>query len=145
MKLTLSAAPAKSMPKTASKALVLLAMLADGKVHRRNDLILYPSLGESIRSALQQLRGDCFSNWLINSVVIDGEKTTGLQLDSRHLSGCFIQDEAARRERRAQLKTVSHKQAVHGRCRELKALHQKNEAQQVYFRSLNAANDPSYK
>jgi hypothetical protein len=143
--LTLSAAPTKSMPKSGSKALVLLSMLANGEVHRRNDLILYPSLGESMRSALQQLRGDRFSNWLINSVITEGEKTTGLQLDSRHLSGCWIQDEAARTERRAQLKTVSYEQAVHGRCRELKALHQKNEAQQEYFMSLGAANDPSYK
>ena len=136
------AAPCKALPKVNTKSYVLLKLLSDSHLHERNNLIQFPALGESMRSALQDLRGDKRSHWLIHSVRVPNSKATSLQLDIRHLSGDPKQDAAARTERRKQLKEKSHKEAKQGRIREPKAFSEMTEAQAEYFKSLGkAAND----
>jgi len=94
-----------------------------------------------MRSALQILRGDGY-HWLINSVFVEGVKTTYLQLDPRHLSGDPQQDAEARLIRKKLLKHESHEQSKQGRRREPKARLEDEAAQAEYFKSLgNAAND----
>lgn len=140
------AAPFAAIPNSYTKAYHLLLWLSDGKKHDRNKLILDPSLGESMRSALQELRGDKLRHWLIHSSVCEhtGEKT--IQLDPRHLSWDTELDAEARRERRKQLKELSAKKATEGRKREPKAIREKAEAQAEYLQSLgDAANEPSFK
>jgi hypothetical protein len=138
----LSAAPNEAIPKSNTKAYHLLLWLIDGKEHDRNKLILDPLLGESLRSALQDLKGDKLSHWLINSDVCEHTRAKTIQLDPRHLSGDIEQDAEARRERRKQFKEVSAKEAKQGRIREPKAVREMSDAQAEYFKSLgNAAND----
>jgi hypothetical protein len=142
----ISAAPNEAMPKSNSKAYHLLLWLIDGKKHGRNKLILDPLLGESLRSALQDLRGDKLSHWLIHSSVCESTGARTIQLDPRHLSGDIEQDAEARRERRKQFKEVSAKEATQGRIRETRALRERGLAQAEYFKSLgDAANEPLFK
>lgn len=137
-----SAVPLEAIPKSNTKAYRLLLILADGKEHDRNRLILDPLLGESMRSALQDLRGDKLLHWLIHSSVCKRTGAKTIQLDPRHLSGDTEQDAEARRERRKQLKEVSAKGATQGRIREPRALRERDLAQAEYFKSLgDAAND----
>jgi hypothetical protein len=141
-----SAVPLEAIPKLNTKAYRLLLILADGIEHDRNRLILDPLLGESMRSALQDLRGDKLLNWLIHSGICGQTGARTILIDPRHLSGDEEQDAAARRERRKQLKEVSAKEAKQGRIREPKAVREMSVAQAEYFKSLgNAANDPSFK
>jgi hypothetical protein len=99
-----------------------------------------------MRSALQDLRGDKRSHWLIHSSICERTHAKTIQLDPRHLSGNAEQDAEARRERRKQLKEVSAKEAKQGRIREPKAVRERGEANAEYFKSLgNAANDPAFK
>jgi hypothetical protein len=138
----LSTAPNEAIPKSNTKAYHLLLWLIDGKEHDRNKLILDPLLGESLRSALQDLRGDKLSHWLIYSSVCDRTGARTIQLDPRHLTGSIEQDAEARRERRKQFKEVSAKQAKQGRIRESRAVREMSDAQAEYFKSLGkAAND----
>tara|TARA_R110002074_G_scaffold300936_3_gene472332 strand:+ start:1774 stop:2229 length:456 start_codon:yes stop_codon:yes gene_type:complete len=138
----LSAAPNEAIPKSNTKAYHLLLWLIDGKEYDRNKLILDPLLGESMRSALQDLRSDKLLNWLIHSSVCEHTGAKTIQLDPRHLSGDIEQDAEARRERRKQFKEVSAKEAKQGRIREPKAVREMSDAQAEYFKSLgNAAND----
>jgi hypothetical protein len=141
-----NAAPLEAIPKSKTKANRLLLILADGKEHDRNKLILDPLLGESMRSALQDLRGDKLLNWLIHSGVCGHSGARTIKLDPRHLSGESEQDAAARRERRKQFKEVSAKEATHGRIRESKAIREMTDAQVDYLMSLgDAVNDPTFK
>jgi hypothetical protein len=140
--LLFSSAPLKAIPKANTKTYKLLSWLSDGKEQDRSKLILDPILGESMRCALQDLRGDKLLNWLIHSSVCEQTGAKTIQLDPRHLSGDIEQDAEARRERRKQLKEVSAKQATQGRLREPKALRERGLAQAEYFKSLgDAAND----
>lgn len=135
------AAPLNAIPRLDSQPFVLLSILADGQVHTRESLVLQPLLGESLRSAIQSLRGDGLRNWHIISVPLDNGKT-GLQLDPRHLLGDPELDSAARRERRKQLKRKSHKDAVQGRKREPKAFKELSEAEKEFLKGLGqSAND----
>jgi hypothetical protein len=144
--IALSAAPHEAIPKADTKAARLLSYLVDGKKHGRNKLILDPLLGESLRSALQDLRGDNYHHWNIISGKDEATGGSFLHLDPRHLSGDIEQDAAARRERRKQLKEVSAKEATQGRIREPKAARERSEAQSEYFMSLgDAANEPTFK
>jgi hypothetical protein len=139
-------APLEAIPKSNTKAYYLLFWLVDGKKHDRNKLIFDPLLGESMRSALQDLRGDKLSHWLIHSSVCERTGAKTIQLDPRHLSGDIEKDAEARRERRKQLKEVSAKEATQGRIREPRALRERGVAQAEYFKSLgDAANEPSFK
>lgn len=142
----LKGAPVNAIPKSNTKSYHLLAVTIDGLPHKRNKLILDPKLGESMRSALQDLRGDKLCHWLIHSDICEltGEGT--IQLDPRHLSGDPEQDAAARRERRKQFKEVSAKEASQGRIREPKAIREMTDAQVDYLMSLgDAVNDPTFK
>ncbi|GAA0831045.1 hypothetical protein GCM10009112_15670 [Marinomonas arenicola] len=131
-------APVDTIPTAKSTgAFKLLNILSDGQAHSRE------SLGESMRSPLQSLRGDRFQYWLIHSVKQDASKTTLLQLDPRHLSGDSEQDAAARLERRRQLKKDSHKQAMQEQQRLPKALAELLKAEKDYLKNLEAANDPT--
>jgi len=142
----LSAAPLEAIPKANTKAYQLLLWVIDGKKHDRSKLILDPKLGETLRVALQDLRGDKLLHWLIHSDVCEHTGAKTIQLDPRHLSGDIEQDAAARRERRKQLKEVSAKEAKQGRIREPKAVREMSLAQAEYFKSLgDAANEPSFK
>jgi hypothetical protein len=78
--------PANALPKSNTKAYRLMSYLVDGKKHDRNKLILDPLLGESMRSALQDLRGDKLSHWLIHSSVCEHTGAKAIQLDPRHFS-----------------------------------------------------------
>ena len=138
----LSAAPLEAIPKANTKAYQLLLWVIDGKKHDRSKLILDPKLGETLRVALQDLRGDKLLHWFIHSDVCEHSGAKTIQLDPRHLSGDKERDAEARRERRKQLKEVSAKEATLGRIREPKALREMNEAQIAYLLSLgDAAND----
>jgi hypothetical protein len=144
--ITLTLAPLEALPKIGTKPHRLLSYLIDGKKHDRNKLISDPLLGESMRSALQGLRGDKLSHWLIHSSICEHTHAKTIQLDPRHLSGNAEQDTEARRERRKQLKEVSAKEAKQGRIREPKAVRERGEANAEYFKSLGkAANDPTFK
>ena len=139
-------APLETIPTQNVSAYKLLQALLDGKAHERDDLVLNTGLGETMRSALQQLKSKSGGYWLIHSVKIEGSNKTLLQLDFRHLSSDVEQDRAARRERRKELGKESYKQAVHGRKREPKAFTEMTEANKEYFKSLgDAANDSNYK
>lgn len=133
--------PLEAIPTGKDKApYIVLKLLADGKPHHRDELTQL--LGETWRSALQSLRGDRFDYWLIHSIKTDNSKTTLLQIDPRHLSGCPKQDAAARLERRKQLKNVSYKEAQQGWKRMPKAHTAMLEADKAYFKNLGeAAND----
>ena len=137
-----NSAPATAIPNIGTKAYTLLKYLADGKQHKRSDLIKHPMLGESLRSAVQSLREDKLNNWLIHSVSIANSKVTTLQLDYRHLTSDPKLDAEARAERKRQYKKKSYDEAKQGRKREPKAYTEMTEAQAEYFKSLgNAAND----
>jgi hypothetical protein len=137
------AAPLEAIPKQNVSAYKLLKALSDCKAYQRDDLALSTGLGETMRSALQQLKSKSGGYWLIHSVKIEGSNKTLLQLDPRHLSDDTEQDRAARRERRKELGKESYKQAVHGRKREPKAFTEMTKANKEYFKSLgDAANDP---
>ena len=134
------AAPLKAIPTSESgAAYITLKLLADGELHNRHELTQL--LGEPWRSGLQRLRGDHFQYWLIHSVKQPNGKSSLLQLDPRHLSGCPKQDAAARLERRKQLKRDSFKEAQQGWKRMPKAHNAMIEADSDYFKSLSAAND----
>lgn len=134
------AAPLKATPTSKSKrAFTTLNVISDGLPHSRDELTKL--LGETFRSALQDLRGDRFQYWLIHSVKQPNGKSSLLQLDPRHLSGCPKQDAAARLERRKQLKRDSFKEAQQGWKRMPKAHNAMIEADSDYFKSLSAAND----
>ncbi|WP_417553015.1 hypothetical protein [Marinomonas fungiae] len=134
-------APLEAIPTSKHKGSnITLKVLSDGKEHHRDELTQL--LGETWRSALQSLRGDRFGYWLIHSIKAENSKTTLLQIDPRHLSGCPKQDAAARLERRKQLKNVSYKEAQQGWKRMPKAHTAMLEADKAYFKSLGeAAND----
>lgn len=134
-------APVSAIPTTKHLgAYQLLKLLADGQLHSREEITQL--FGEPWRSYLQNLRGDRFDYWLIHSVKQDQSKTTFLQLDPRHLSGCAKQDAAARLERRKQLKHDSYKEAQQGQARLPKAFIELQEAEKEYFKNLGeAAND----
>jgi hypothetical protein len=132
-------APEKALPQTNTKAYVLLQLLACGCPCIRNDLIKHPKLGEAMRSALQNLKGDRLSNWNIHSVPMPDGNPSALQLDPRHLSCDPLQDAAARRERRQQYKKESHLEAKKGRIREPKAFREMSKAEKDYFLGLGAA------
>jgi len=135
-------APLEAIPTQNVSTYKLLQALSDGEAHKRDYLALSTGLGETMRSALQQLKSKKGGYWLIHSVKVEGSNKTLVQLDFRHLSDDVEQDRAARRERRKELGKESYKQAVHGRKREPKALTEMTEANKEYFKSLgNAAND----
>lgn len=134
------AAPLKAIPTCKSKgAFTTLKILSDGLPHSRDELTKL--LGETWRSALQDLRGDRFQYWLIHSVKQPNGMPSLLQLDQRHLSGNLEHDAAARLERRKQLKRDSFKEAQQGWKRMPKAHNAMIEADSDYFKSLSAAND----
>lgn len=136
------AAPLETIPKASVAAYLLLIELCDGEQHDRNELANKTGLGETLRSALQYLRGAVGGYWLIHSVPIKGLDKTYLQLDSKHLSGDPKQDLQARIARRKELGKVSHKQATQGRVREPEAFREMTEANKAYYQSLgDAAND----
>ncbi|MBH0028182.1 MULTISPECIES: hypothetical protein [unclassified Pseudoalteromonas] len=138
----LKAAPLGAIPKQHHAAYKLLKALANVYPHNRDELAINTGLGETLRSALQRLRGESGGYWLIHSRKIEGSNKTLLQLDPRHLTGDKEQDRAARRERRKELGIESYKQAVQGRKREPKAFTEMTVANKEYFKSLGgAAND----
>lgn len=142
----LTTAPLEAIPKQHLAAYKLLKALANVYPHNRDSLAISTGLGETLRSALQWLRGESGGYWLIHSRKIEGSNKTLLQLDPRHLTGDIEQDRAARRERRKELGIESYKQAVQGRRREPKAFAEMTEANKEYFKSLgDAANDSNYK
>lgn len=142
----LKASPLEAIPNANVAAYRLLVELCDGEEHDRDNLTLKTRLGETLRSALQSLRGRDYGYWLIHSIPVKGSRKTRLQLDPRHLSGEPEQDLKARIERRKQLGKESHKQARQGRVREPKAFIEMTKANKAYFKSLgDAANDSDIK
>lgn len=140
-----TAAPLEAIPKQRFAAYKLLKALSNVYPHNRDELAISTGLGETLRSALQRLRGKKGGYWLIHSRKVEGSNKTLLQLDPRHLTGEIEQDRAARRERRKELGIESYKQSVQGRKREPKAFVQMTEANKEYFKSLgNAANDSTF-
>ena len=136
----------EAIPKQNVSAYKLLQALSDGKAHQRDYLALSTGLGETMRSALQQLKSKKGGYWLIHSVKVEGSSKTLLQLDPRHLTGDIEQDRAARRERRKELGKESYKQAAQGEKRKPKAFAEMTEANKEYFKSLGeAANDSNFK
>lgn len=144
--IALSAAPLEAIPKANTKAHRLLSYLVDGKKHDRNKLILDPLLGESMRSALQDLRGDKLLHWRIHSDVCEHTGARTIQLDPRHLEGCTELDAQARMERRKIFKAKSKADATQGRVREPSAIRELGQANREYLMSLgDAANEPAFK
>lgn len=136
--LRFSHVPLEYIPEIGTPSYLLLVMLCEGKPIER----WQPTLGESMRSALQILRGDRLGHWLIHSEKVNGKRPSLLLLDPRHLSGNPEQDRAARRERKSKLKRVSYLDAELGHKRLPKAYREMSEAQKEYFMGLGgAAND----
>ena len=136
LQILFSHVPNKYIPQPNTKACYLLREISDGNIHERLNLIQHPKLGEALRSPLQLLRGDELGWWNVVSVPIEGTKTSGLQLDPRHLSGCAKLDSQARKERRKAFKAKSKADAIHGRIREPKAIREFLEATAEYFNSV---------
>jgi hypothetical protein len=138
MVLRFSHIPLEYIPEIGTSSYELFVMLCEGKPIER----WQPSLGESMRSALQMLRGDRLGHWRIHSVKVNGKRQTLLLLDPRHLSGDSKQDRAARRERKSELKRASYNDAELGHKRLQKAYREMSEALKEYFMGLGvAAND----
>lgn len=121
-------APEGAIPDTTNEAYRLLAILADGEEHPRDELAI--QLGAGFRSYLQQLMGEYYQFWLIHSETkkYKGKKQAYYQLDERHFSCDWEQDKVARTISRKQYKERSLKQAESGLRRYQKAIAEKAEA-----------------
>lgn len=106
--------PIEALPATDSKARAMLDLYQKGVDVPEQTLC--DLFGRNYRSILQRLRGDAFLNWRFISIeqsgVIEARK-----LDSRHLSGDRYQDALARAERKKELKSESHQEAMLGASR----------------------------
>lgn len=85
--------------------------------------------GRNYRSILQRLRGDAFLHWRFIPIEKNGV-IEARRLDSRHLSGDRYQDALARAERKKELKTESHQEAMLGASRVVPAYEDLIEATQ---------------
>lgn len=121
-------APEGAIPDTTSEAYRLLAILADGEEHPRDELGI--QLGAGFRSYLQQLMGEYYQFWLIHAETkkYKGKKQAYYQLDERHFSCDWEQDKVARTIARKRYKERSLKQAESGLRRYQKAIEEKAEA-----------------
>ncbi len=98
--------PSQYMPSMNTLAYKLLAVLADGQAHEKQELLL--ALEDDPRSPLQALRGESHWFWLIHNI---GSPKGVYQLDKRHLSGNRDVDLEARLEAQIQLLECSRLQA----------------------------------
>lgn len=144
MKTTLTGVfPTHSIPSIGTKARKYLDLLFEGVVKESEAMLLFNG---NQRSPIQELGGDRFGNWSIETIENDYGIITARKLDDRHLSGDPNLDAEARKQRRKTLKETSHKQAKQGRIREPRASKELAEAQAECFSGLgNAANESQYK
>jgi hypothetical protein len=126
-------APEGAIPDISSVAYHLLTILVDGKEHPRDELC--QELGGGFRAYLQQLGGEYYQHWLINSETKEykGRKQAHYQLDERHFICCWEQDKDARTIARKRYKDRSLKQAKDGLKRYEQASAEKREADQDYI------------
>jgi hypothetical protein len=137
-----ASAPSSAFPDTDLPAFGMLMDFSSGEPVLVTHLV--EGYTHNFRSPLQQLEGDSFENWLIHRIKNDKKVIIGFQLDWRHLSGDRKLDEAARKERKKDLKEASLKEATQGKKREPKAIQELIRARSEYFEALGeAANDSS--
>ncbi len=98
--------PSQYMPKATTQAYKLLAVLADGHRHDKQELMVV--LADDPRSPLQALRGESHWFWLIHNI---GSHKGIYQLDKRHLSGDRDIDFEARKQAEIEFRECSRKQA----------------------------------
>lgn len=102
--------PREFLPRLGTQAYQVLNLLSDGLVHPYSDLL--DLLAYDPRSPLQELRGEKGGFWMISRLSGDPSSKRGAyQLDSRHLSGCKLDDSQARQERKRQFLEDSKTQA----------------------------------
>ena len=77
---------------------------------------LCDEFGRNYRSLIQRLQGDRFLHWNLIPILEDG-KIDRRYLDQRHVSGDRYLDSVARAERKKELKSDSHKDAMFGASR----------------------------
>lgn len=125
-------APERSIPDISSEAYRLLIILADGAEHPRDELCR--ELSGGFRASLQQLMGEYYDHWLIESEIKEfvGLKQAHYQLNERHLSCDCEQDKDARTIARKRYKDRSHQQAKGGLKRYKKAAAEKEKADREF-------------
>lgn len=89
-------APSHCIPKSNSKAYLLLKLLSGRKEWARDELC--GLVGGDFRAYLQQLTGVMFGHWNIETVLKEyqGKRQAFYSLDERHFSGDWQQDKQAR-------------------------------------------------
>lgn len=101
-------APDGALPEENSPAFELLSLLSDSNKHARDSLCC--ELGGGFRAYLQQLMGEYYQHWLINTEQNEhkGKKQTFYWLDQRHFSCDWEQDKDARTIARKRYKDRSY-------------------------------------
>ena len=106
--------PTAAIPEIGSKPRLMLDLFITGEVI--SEQALCDQFGRNYRSILQRLRGDFHHHWNFISVK-ENNVIEARYLDPRHLLSNRKQDALARAERRKELKTESHQEAMLGASR----------------------------
>lgn len=110
--------PIEAIPAIGTNARKMLDLYQTGEEVQEQSLC--DIFGRNYRSILQRLRGDDFLHWRFISIEVKGVIEARM-LDSRHVSGDRYQDALARAERKKELKSESHQEAMLGASRVVSA------------------------
>lgn len=127
--------PAEAIPAMGTLARAMLDLYMTGE--DITEQILCDEFGRNYRSLQQRLKGDRFLHWNLIPILEDGE-INRRYIDPRHLSGDRCQDSIARAERKKELKSDSHKEAMTGASRVSSAFEDYMEASQYLDQLKNA-------
>ncbi len=130
--------PSQYMPSINTLSYKLLAVLADGEEHPKQELM--NALEDDPRSALQSLRGESHGFWLIHN---KGNPKGIYQLDNRHLFGERKIDYEARKQAEIEFRERSRKQAEQGTNRLSRAIEAETLAKSSMQNSFNFSNKKS--
>ncbi|MFA0349673.1 hypothetical protein AB4486_22495 [Vibrio sp. 10N.222.55.C6] len=105
----------EAIPKFGTPHRQLLEMYLTGECVEEDEIVKV--FGRNVRTLIQALRGDRFNHWRFISIYDSDGVISARHLDPRHLSQDRQQDALARAERRKELKSSSHRQAMKGAAR----------------------------
>ncbi|PMO60355.1 hypothetical protein BCT06_12730 [Vibrio breoganii] len=117
--------PTEAIPPLGAPARQMLDMYLSGDAISEDELC--EEFGRNYRTIFQALRGDRYLHWRFLDLVEDGV-IEARYIDPRHLSQDRNLDALARAERKAELKSDSHREAMSGANRVKSAFEELEEA-----------------
>ncbi|MCG9632270.1 hypothetical protein [Vibrio sp. Isolate30] len=125
--------PTEAIPPLGKPERQMLDLYLEGDAVSEDELC--ERFGRNYRSIQQRLRGDRYLHWRFIDCVEDGV-IESRYIDPRHLSQDRTMDALARAERKAELKSDSHKEAMNGANRVKSAFEELEEAKAKLFELL---------